>query len=143
MIVEGDKVLYDLDGVRGRGTRARKHVRTHALRVGSRVTSGADSHGSSRHTLDATRALPLVQDGVISSMEYQLSSDALNDIAGPDLKGDGQVSAEEEKNTRILEGRKMILKNFIANNVHDLRNVGPRFARKTPKEVRRWDTGVA
>lgn len=77
-----------------------------------------------------------VQDGVISSMEYQLSTDALNNIEGRDLKGDGVVSAEEEKHTRILEGRKMILKSFIARNVTDLRQIGPRFCRKSPKEVR-------
>mmetsp|Transcript_56594 Transcript_56594/g.156625 ORF Transcript_56594/g.156625 Transcript_56594/m.156625 type:complete len:217 (-) Transcript_56594:451-1101(-) len=89
VIVEGDKVLYDLDG-----------------------------------------------DGVISSMEYQLSTDTLNNIEGRDLRGDGVISEEEEKLTRILEGRKMILKSFIARNVNDLRQIGPRFCRKAPKEVR-------
>ena len=69
-------------------------------------------------------------------MEYQLSTDALNDIEGRDLKGDGQVSAEEEKHTRVLEGRKMILKSFISRNVSHLRDIGPKFCRKSPKEVR-------
>ena len=76
------------------------------------------------------------QDGVISSMEYQLSTDTLNNIEGRDLRGDGVISEEEEKLTRILEGRKMILKSFIARNVNDLRQIGPRFCRKAPKEVR-------
>ena len=59
-------------------------------------------------------------DGNVSIWEEKISQD-LQNIEGRDLYGDGHVSEEEIRMTRVIEGRKIWCKGFISRNLETIK----------------------
>jgi hypothetical protein len=74
-------------------------------------------------------------DGAIDEREFLMSINLLSKVEGKDVDGDGVVTAEETRMTRIDAGRKMWLQDFIERNRDDLGYYGATYAGVGPKTV--------
>lgn len=82
----------------------------------------------------ADKHIDVSGDGNVSVWEEKISSE-LEKVEGRDLYGDGQVSEEEIRMTRVIEGRKIWCKGFIQKNVETIQDFHPLFKGKEPKEI--------
>lgn len=55
-------------------------------------------------------------DGTIDEVEFFMSGHQLQNVSGRDFNHDGVVSSTEERQSRILEGRRQLVKDFITRN---------------------------
>lgn len=62
-------------------------------------------------------AVDIDGDGIIDEVEIQLSK-ILCQLEGEDLDGDGTITEEETKMTRVMKGKEILAKQFVALNSH-------------------------
>ena len=89
---------------------------------------GMEGHMTQNELIDVTG------DGNITSWEVQASQE-LQNVEGRDLYGDGKVSEDEVRLTRVIEGRKLWCKRFIQKNIDTIPEFHPLFKGQTPKQI--------